>query len=584
MAVLISFMRKYRIAAITAFCLMLIELAVELVQPVIISKIIDEGIAGHNLPFVWLWGGVLVGSALLAFTAGISSSFFASHTSQGFGFDLRDELYRRVQSITYSRFQAFQTSSLITRLTGDITQLQDMVFMSLRFASRVPLIVIGSIVFALFVHFKLGMLLAVTGPVLFVFVVWMMKKSAAKFKGVQQQLDRVNNVIQENLTGMRLIRIFVRTAHESSRFAESSRQLAGRTVSALRLTETTMPFALLLMNSVVMAVLWFGRAEIAAGSTSIGEVVAVLNYALRTIGAISALSWIMASISRAAASGQRVREVLAAEDNEDNEDNEDPTTTSIATIPLKGNVEFEWVSFQYPGGGVKVLEDVSFSISAGQRVAILGATGSGKSSLVQMIPGLYEPNGGVIRIDGTDIREWDSEALLGGIGYVPQEVTLFSGTVRDNIAWGMPNADLEQIQEAARQAQIHDTIMDLPQGYDSILGQRGINLSGGQKQRLSIARALIRRPAILIMDDSTSALDVRTEGHLLGEISKLSCTTLLVTQKISSAVSADMILLLDEGRVIASGNHEKLLTGSPLYRRIYESQYGEGSLHVQSLR
>lgn len=572
MTFIFSFLKKYRVAAVSAFSMMLIELAVELVQPLLISKIIDDGIARQNLTVVWMWGGVLLASALAAFAAGISSSFFASHASQGFGYDLRDRLYEKVERLSYPVFSRFAGSSLITRLTGDVTQLQDMVFMSLRFATRVPLVLLGSMLMALVVSVKLGLILTILVPLILLFVIRMIKKTSVLFRKVQQKLDNLNAVIQENLTGMRLIRVFVRRDHEAGRFQGRSKELMTGTVSALRLAETTMPIALFIMNAGILAVLWLGRADIAAGQATVGEAVAVANYSLRTIGALSALSWIMTSYSRASASSQRVGEVLATGD----ETSETPNTDKPGESGIQGQVEFAGVGFRYPGSDLKVLENVSFTVQAGQRVAIMGATGSGKSSLVQLILRLQEPTEGAILIDGRDIREMDRERLLHSIGYVPQEVILFSGTVRDNIAWGSEDASLEEIKEAARQAQIHATIESLPHGYDTMLGQRGVNLSGGQKQRLSIARALVRKPSVLVLDDSTSALDTRTEAALLQELDNLSCTTFLITQKMSATASADLVLLLDDGRLIACGKHEDLLKNSPLYFRIAESQQREG--------
>ncbi|MFB4326994.1 ABC transporter ATP-binding protein [Paenibacillus sp. CR_12] len=574
MGIVFSILKKYRVAAIAALAMMLIELTVELIQPLLISKIIDDGIQKQDMSVVWMWGAVLTGSAIIAFIAGISSSFFAAHTSQGLGYDLRDQLYDKVQSFSYSIFNRFATSSLITRLTGDVTQIQDTVFMGLRFMTRVPLVVLGSIIMALVVNVKLGLLLVLTVPVLFIFIAWIMKRAADAFRSVQQRLDAVNGVIQENLTGIRLIRVFVRMGHEIERFARTSGKLMSTTVSTLRLTETTMPFILLVMNAGIMAVLWFGRKDIASGSASVGEVVAVVNYSLRCIGAMSALSWVVVAFSRGRASAQRAQEVLGTEDMAAGA-NKDIT----GKVDIQGGVKFEQVSFSYPGSDIDVLTDISFEAKPGERIAIMGATGSGKSSLVQLIPRLYEEEKGTVLVDGVDAASIDEVNLRSSIGYVPQEVLLFSGTVRENIAWGREDATMEEIQEAARRAQIHDTIEHLPNGYDTMLGQRGVNLSGGQKQRLSIARALVRKPAILILDDSTSALDVRTEGALLDALKDLSCTTFLITQKISSTTSADLILLLDDGRLIGKGNHDALMKSSALYRRIYESQYGEEAQH-----
>lgn len=574
MGIVFSILKKYRVAAIAALAMMLIELTVELIQPLLISKIIDDGIQKQDMSVVWMWGAVLTGSAIIAFIAGISSSFFAAHTSQGLGYDLRDQLYDKVQSFSYSIFNRFATSSLITRLTGDVTQIQDTVFMGLRFMTRVPLVVLGSIIMALVVNVKLGLLLVLTVPVLFIFIAWIMKRAADAFRSVQQRLDAVNGVIQENLTGIRLIRVFVRMGHEIERFARTSGKLMSTTVSTLRLTETTMPFILLVMNAGIMAVLWFGRKDIASGSASVGEVVAVVNYSLRCIGAMSALSWVVVAFSRGRASAQRAQEVLGTEDTAAGANKD-----QAGKVDIQGGVKFEQVSFSYPGSDIDVLTDISFEAKPGERIAIMGATGSGKSSLVQLIPRLYEEEKGTVFVDGVDAASIDEVTLRSSIGYVPQEVLLFSGTVRENIAWGREDATMEEIQEAARRAQIHDTIAHLPNGYDTMLGQRGVNLSGGQKQRLSIARALVRKPAILILDDSTSALDVRTEGALLDALKDLSCTTFLITQKISSTTSADLILLLDDGRLIGKGNHDALMKSSALYRRIYESQYGEEAQH-----
>lgn len=587
-----SYLKKYRVAAIAALVMMLIELAVELSQPLLISKIIDEGIREKDTAVVWLWGGVLVGSAAVAFLAGVLSSFFASHASQGFAFDLRDKLYEKVQSFSYEIFSRFPTSSLITRLTGDVSQLQDTIFMGLRFMTRIPLVVVGSVIMALVVHVKLGLLLTVTLPFLVIFLLWLMRRASVLFRNVQNRLDDVNGVIQENLTGIRLIRVFVRMGHEIGRFATFSGKLMQSTVSALRLTETSTPFIMIIVNAGILAVLWFGRIEISTGDATLGQTVAVINYSLRTMGALSALSWIMVSFSRARASSVRIDEVMSA--------SEGPGELGMAPLngmglaqtgslnqnqnqlpAIEGKVEFQQVGFSYPGSEIKVLEDISFTVQPGERVAIMGATGSGKSSLVTLIPRLYECGSGVIRIDGMKHTEIGIQALRGSIGYVPQEVLLFTGSIRENIAWGNGQAGQEDIEQAAAAAQIHETVAGLPEGYDTRLGQRGVNLSGGQKQRLTIARALVRKPAILILDDSTSALDAVTEGLLLAELKTMSCTTFLITQKISSTVSADLILLLDEGRLIAQGTHTELMDASPLYRKIYQSQTGEAQ-HVQS--
>ncbi|WP_313639797.1 ABC transporter ATP-binding protein, partial [Paenibacillus sp.] len=413
-------------------------------------------------------------------------------------------------------------------------------------------------------------------PLLMLFLYFIMRKASLLFRKVQNRLDGVNGVIQENLTGIRLIRVFVRMGHEIGRFTVFSGNLMKSTVSALRLTETTMPFVMLIVNAAIMSILWFGRIEIANGDATLGETVAVINYSLRTIGALSAISGLVVTFSRARASSQRITEVMEAGAGI-------REGGTLQGEPIQGNVKFEGVCFKYPNSDISVLEDITFEVSAGERVAIMGATGSGKSSLVGLIPRLYEETDGSIFIDGEKSTDIDISRLRRAIGYVPQELQLFSGSIRDNIAWGNEHATLAQIKQAAAAAQIHAAVMDLPKSYDTMLGQRGVNLSGGQKQRLTIARALVRKPAILILDDSTSALDAVTEGRLLEALKDISCTTFLITQKISSTASADLILLLDEGRLIGKGSHKELMASSELYRRIYESQVEEAKQHVQSI-
>ncbi|MGO4350219.1 ABC transporter ATP-binding protein [Paenibacillus sp. MCAF9] len=570
MLTMFTFLKKYRFAAYVALLLMLVELVVELLQPYIISKIIDDGIDNNNLSVVLQWGGFLIGCSVIAFIVGILSSFYASHVSQSFGFDLRERLYEKVQSFSFANFNRFPESSLITRLTNDVSQLQNTVFMGLRIMLRAPLLVIGSIVMAFIVQPKLAIWLAAVIPFLGVFLLWVLKKGEKLFRSVQKQLDQVNSVMQQNLIGMRIVRVFVRMKHESKRFAFSSEQLMDRTVSALRLTEVTMPIVLLFMNAIVIAVLWFGRIELDRNGASVGEVVAIVNYAMRTIGALSIMSMIVVNFSRARASAQRIEEVVLTDiDLTD-------TVDSDEAVKLRdGYVSFENVSFEYPDSDLHVLRDISFSVLPGETIAIMGATGSGKTSLIQLIPRLYDVQTGVIRVDGKDNRLMKLEQLRKQIGYVPQEIMLFTGTVADNIRWGKENASIEEIIEAAKLAQIHDTIMKLPEQYDTIVGQKGVNLSGGQKQRLTIARALVRKPVVLLLDDSTSALDVQTEAALLQALKNMSCTTFLITQKISSTVAADSILLLDEGQLLAQGKHEQLIRESSLYQKIYESQFGK---------
>ncbi|EWG13223.1 ABC transporter ATP-binding protein [Cytobacillus firmus] len=572
MAKVLSFLKPYRIAVAIALSLMLTELAVELIQPLLMAKIIDEGILQNDLQEILKWGGIMLAASFAAFAAGVINSFYAAHVSQSFGFDVRKSLYDKVQSFSFANFNLFPTSSLITRMTNDITQLQNTVFMSLRIMMRAPLLIIGGLIMAFVVDVKLALILSAVAPFLFLFLFWVMGKGGTLFKEVQEKLDSVNSVMQENLTGIRLIKAFVRRNHEVKRFTLTNEDLRDGTVKALRLMEVTMPVLLFIMNLSILGVLWFGSIQVNAGDVKVGEVVAIVNYATRITAAFSIFSWIIMAFSRARASANRVTEVLDTEvDLTDRSESHDLKDLTVS----RGEIHFKDVSFKYPGTSEKVLDGISFTIQPGETVAILGATGSGKTSLFQLIPRLYDVTGGKVEIDGRDVRELKMENLRRKIGFVPQEALLFTGSVKENISWGKEHAAMEEITEAAVNAQIHDTIMKLPQGYETRVGQKGVNLSGGQKQRLSIARALVRKPKILLLDDSTSALDMKTEAKLLSSLKQYTCTTMIITQKISTAMEADRILLLEDGVLLAEGNHENLLKTSGLYKRIFQSQSGE---------
>ncbi|MFL1676297.1 ABC transporter ATP-binding protein [Paenibacillus dendritiformis] len=568
---ILSFLRPYRGPMSFALALMLVELIVDLWLPLLMARIINEGIVAHHLPSVVKWGGLMVGLALFGFVCGIVNSYYAAHVSQNFGYDIRKHLFEKIQSFSFSNFSRFPTATLITRVTSDVTTMQNVVFMGLRIMMRAPLMMIGGLVMALLVNFRLALILAVVTPVLFILLVWLMNKAFLLFRSVQDRLDRVNGVLRENLFGMRLIKAFVRDKHEVDRFEEANGQLMDRTVAALRLIEFTVPLLLLLMNGSILFVLWYGGLGVQSGSTDLGEVVAVVNYTTRITGALSMVSMIMMNLSRAKASAQRIADVLQSEVDVTDAADADPDA-----VVSEGRVEFQHVSFHYPDTEAPVLQDVSFTVGSGETIAIMGATGSGKSSLFQLIPRLYDVSEGRVLLDGMDVRRMTMEQLRRHIGYVPQEVMLFSGTVKDNIRWGKQDASDDEVMEAAQRAQIHDTIMKLPRQYDTMLGQKGINLSGGQKQRLSIARALIRKPKLLLLDDSTSALDVKTEARLLEALGANPCTTLIITQKISTALQADAVILIDDGRILDQGSHDELMRRSELYRRIVQSQFERG--------
>lgn len=571
----LAYLKPYTKWMILAWGLMLIELAIELWHPLLMAKIIDDGILQHDFSVVWKWGSIMMSTSLIAFMAGIANSFVAAYVGQNYGFALRNRLFEKVQSFSFSNFHQFPTSSLIMRMTNDVTQIQNTVFMSLRIMLRAPLLVLFGTVMALYVHFKLALILVFTVPILLLFLIWMMNKGMALFKMVQQKLDQVNEVMRENLTGMKLIKAMMRGEHEQRRFTKVNEDLMNRTIRSLQTMELSMPVLLFVMNIAIILILWFGDINIQIGSAKAGEVVAIVNYATRITSALSIFTFILIVFSRAKASARRVSEVLAV-----NIDLSDREETNYETTIKEGKVIFEDVHFQYSNSQVPVLKNISFIAHPGETIAILGATGSGKSSLLQLIPRLYDVNKGRVLIDGIDVRDMNQEMLRKQIGFVPQEVLLFSGTVKENIAFGKEDASMEEIIEAAKHAQIHETIMKLPNGYDTIVGQKGVNLSGGQKQRLSIARALIRKPKILLLDDSTSALDLKTEAELLKSLKSYTCTTFIVTQKVSTAMKADTILLLDEGALLAKGNHECLSKSCALYQKIVQSQLNSEEKYI----
>lgn len=566
-----TFLKPYSKQIVIALSLMFIELIVELWHPLLMKTIIDEGIVKEDLSAVLLWGGIMIAVSLIAFAAGITNSFFSAHVSQNFGYDIREKLFQRIQHFSFAAFSRFPASGLITRITSDVNQLQNVVFMGLRIMLRAPLMMGGALIMSLLIDVRLAFVLLVIVPVSIVLLIWMMKKGFHLFHAVQSWLDATNRVVRENLIGIRLIKAFVRSKREVSRFTETNEQLMNRTIAALRLIETTIPMLLLLLNVSVLLILWFGNWQLQASQIEAGSIVAIVIYATRMTSLFMMLSHIVMTISRAKASAERIREVLEAED---------PTaapasSSSLPASPItSGEVVFDQVTFQYPGTAMPVLRNVTFTIPAGHTVAVMGATGSGKTTLVQLIPRLYEVKEGAIYIDGIDIRTLPVDTLRTAIAVVPQEVVLFSGTVAENIRWGHQEASMEDVIEAAKHAQIHDTIMNLADQYEAMVGQKGVNLSGGQKQRLSIARALVRKPKLLLLDDSTSALDLQTEARLLAALKAYDCTTLIVTQKVSTAMNADAVLLLDQGSVQAMASHEQLLESSELYRQIVISQYG----------
>lgn len=568
MKTVFSYTKPYSLLIGVALFLMLLELAVELLQPLVIASIIDDGIVAGDQDTVIRLGLVLIGLSLIAFLSGVVNSYFASHVSHSFSFDVRREVYGRVQSFSLAMFNKFPASGLITRLTSDVQLIQQVLYMSLRIMLRAPLLVVGSMVMAFVVNAQLAIYLIVVFPVLLAFLYFMVRKGVVYFSFVQQRLDKVNRMVQENLQAVRLIKAYLRGKYEANRFSEVAGALKTDTVKAFRIMEVILPILLFGMNISLLAVVWFGAFEIQSGDAQIGELVAIVNYAMRMTGAFSMFSFIIMAFARAKASSDRIEEILLADDGGEE--------VQGAMAPVEeGAILLDDVSFTYPGTSRKVLQNISFELAPREKLAIMGATGSGKTSLLQLIPRFYEATEGTVYVHGRDVREWDLQELRKSIGLVPQQSMLFTGSISDNLSWGKEQAELPELTGAAEKAQIDETVRRFPKGYETRVGQKGVNLSGGQKQRLSIARALVRKPSILILDDSTSALDVKTESALWAEIDKEQATTLLVTQKVRTAMRADRILLLEDGVASAYGTHDELLEMSSLYREIAQSQQAE---------
>jgi ATP-binding cassette subfamily B protein len=512
----------------------------------------------------------MVGTSILGAFGGMSNGIFAEMTSQGFGVDVRAALFSRVQAFSFVDLDEMETGQLVTRLTNDVTQVQEAIVMVLRMMIRAPLLLIGSLVLGIITAPRLAFLPLILMPVELAALAWIVSRATPMYTRVQERLDRLNETTQENLAGVRVVKAFVRAAHEEARFAKANDGLTGETIRAGRMTAVTQPFMMLTMNLGVVAVLWFSGVRVTRGEMTVGQIISFTNYLSTALFSLMMVSQLVIQLARATASARRIQEVLDREPGM-----KDPAAP--AAWQPAGRVVFENVTFTYDESD-PVLKGASFTAEPGRTLAILGSTGSGKSSLVNLIPRFYDVSSGRVLIDGVDVRSLRQEDLRRRVGVALQETVLFSGTVRDNIRYGRADATEEEVVEAARAAQAHDFILALPDGYDTLIGQRGANLSGGQKQRIAIARALLVRPSVLILDDSTSAVDVETETRIEDALDAMGekPTRIVIAQRISTVLNADRILVLDDGRIVAEGTPRELLESSPIYRDIYDSQLGGG--------
>lgn len=563
------YMAPYWVPALLAPLSMALEVAMDLAQPRLLQNIIDQGIADKDLTMVLHTGALMVGAGLFGLVAGGGCSVFATIAGLNFGADLRGALFRRIQQFSAGNLDRLQTGKLITRLTNDVEQVQEASLMLMRIMVRAPLLAIGGLVMAILTAPGLSLIIVIIAPLVVAALVITSQRAHALFLGVQERLDGLNIVLQENLAGVRLVKAFVREDHECRRFGTANEALMGQTVRASTLVAGVTPIIMLLVNIGVVAVLWFGGWEVQRGQLQVGQLLAFTNYLTQMFHSLVMVGMLVMRMSQADASAQRIAEVLATEP--DVTDPEEPR----AAPEGRGKVEFAGVQFGYDGEEAEpVLRGVTLRAEPGQTVAIVGATGSGKSSLVHLVPRLYDVEAGRVAVDGVDVRNLTQADLRRGIGTVMQDTILFSGSIRDNIAFGRPDATDEEVREAARIAQAHDFISGLPEGYDTQLGQRGVNLSGGQKQRLAIARAILCKPSVLILDDCSSAVDAATEARIMAALdgSEQPCTRLIVAQRIGSILAADKIVVLEDGAICAEGTHRELMESSPVYRDIVRSQ------------
>ena len=570
---LTKFLKPYWRWIALAPLLMTLEVAMNLMQPRLIQTIVDQGIAQLNLHLILQTGLLMVVLTVIGALGGMSNGIFAEMTVQGFSADLRQFLFRKVQTFSFSNLDELDTGQLITRLTNDVTQVQEAILMILRMLVRAPLLLIGSLVMAIVTSPQLAFLPLVLMPIELVAVLWVINRATPLYTIVQDRLDSLNEVMQENLAGVRVVKAFVRAAHEESRFRGANENLTNQSVKAARTVAAMPSFMMLTMNMGIVSVLWFGGKQVMLGNMHIGQIIAFVNYLMTTLFSLMMVSQMVIQLARAEASAKRIQEVI------DKEPEVQDKSEARRDLPTQGRVAFENVAFSYNGDGcAPVLKGVSFSAEPGQMVALLGTTGAGKSSLVNLIPRFYDTTAGRVTVDGVDVRDLDQEALRRKVGIALQETVLFSGTIGDNIRYGKPDASQEEVVAAAKAAQAHEFILGLPEGYSTQVGQRGVNLSGGQKQRIAIARALLIQPAILILDDSTSAVDVETEARIQEALDELMqhSTAFVIAQRISTVLTADKILVLDDGQIVAEGTHRQLLASSPIYREIYDSQLGNG--------
>jgi ATP-binding cassette subfamily B multidrug efflux pump len=570
---MLGFLEPYRRDSLLALLLVVAMTAADLMTPRLVQQIIDQGIAQQNLAVVIRTTLLMLGVGLVSAVLTVANSVLSVRVFSHFGADLRSELYRKIQSLSFGNLDHLQTGELMVRLSSDVNQVQQVVLMSLRILARAPLLLVGSFALMIITSPGLALVMLALVPITVGMIGIIAARGRSLFATVQRKLDRLNTILQENLAGVRVVKAFVRADFENKRFEAANRDLMGQTMQVMQLFSVVIPTLLLFVNLALVAVMWFGGERVAAGNLTTGEVVAFTNYLLTSVFPLLMMGGMVAILAAAQASANRIQQVLdSPPDVQDR-----PGAQQLTDVA--GRLAFEDVCFSYsPECQEPVLSNINLTAQPGQTVAILGATGSGKSTLINLIPRFYDVTEGRVTIDGIDVRDVTLDSLRKHIGVALQDPILFSGSIRENIAYGNPDATDGEVIAAAKAAQAHDFVQTFPEGYDTQVGQRGVNLSGGQKQRIAIARALLTRPSILILDDSTSSVDVATEAKIETALEELrdGCTTFVIAQRVSTVLNADKIVVMDRGRVVAVGPHMELLQSSPVYQEIYESQLGDG--------
>lgn len=550
--------------------LMMAEVVGEVVLPYLFSRLINNGIPNGNTGYIIGIGVAMIIFTLTMMIGGLGGNYFNAKASISFAADLRKDAFRKVQEYSFANIDQFSTGSLVTRLTNDITQVQNTIRRGLIMLLRSQGMLIGGLIMAVRMNASLAVILAVVIPILAVAQFFILRTGFPRFSRMQQKIDALNSSVQESLTNVRVIKSFVRSDVEKKRFFDANRDLKESSIHAFKVMIMTMPVMMLMMNITTLAVVWFGGNQIIAGKMPVGDLTAFTTYIVQILMSLNMLSMVILMGSRAAASAKRIKEVLLAE-----VDLTDDQATQKDKKVEQGELEFRNVSFKYYKEKPEyVLENISFRAKPGQIVGIIGSTGSGKTSLVQLIPRLYDTYSGDVLVDGVNVKDYSLHNLRNGVGMVLQKNVLFSGTIEENLEWGDEDASIEEVQAAAKAAQAHDFIQGFTEGYHTELGQGGVNVSGGQKQRLCIARALLKKPKILILDDSTSAVDTATEARIRESFkgSLKDTTKLIIAQRISSVMDADQILVLDEGKIVGKGTHDELLKDCEAYQEIYYSQ------------